>query len=224
MKIPVADDRQLVLALPKGRILEEAVPLLARVGIEPEPAFHDENGRRLQFATNVANISIIRARSFDVATFVAFGAAQIGIAGSDVLMEFSYPENYSPLDLSIGNCRLVVAEPEEMVASDDPSRWSHVSVATKYPNLTRRYFAERGVQAECIKLNGAIELAPALGLARRIVDLVDTGHTLTANRLVEIEHIADVSSRLVVNRTALKTRSNLLNGWIQLFRQAVNDA
>lgn len=218
----MVEEQDLVLALPRGRILTEAVPLLARAGIEPEPAFHDEKSRQLRFATNVAGFSIIRARSFDVATFVAFGAAQLGIAGSDVLLEFDYPENYAPLDLGIGRCRMIVAEPAELAGEDDPRRWSHVSVATKYPAVTRRHFAARGVQAECIKLNGAMELAPALGLARRIVDLVDTGRTLKANGLVEIEHIADVSSRLVVNRAALKTRPLLLGGWIERFRQAVN--
>ena len=218
----MVEEQELVLALPRGRILTEAVPLLARAGIEPEAAFHDDNGRQLRFATSVPGFSIIRARSFDVATFVAFGAAQLGIAGSDVLMEFDYPENYAPLDLGIGRCRMMVAEPAELAGEDDPRRWSHVSVATKYPAVTRRHFAARGVQAECIKLNGAMELAPALGLARRIVDLVDTGRTLKANGLVEIEHIADVSSRLVVNRAALKTRPRLLGGWIERFRQAVN--
>lgn len=218
----MVEEQELVLALPRGRILTEAVPLLARAGIEPEAAFHDDNGRQLRFATNVPGFSIIRARSFDVATFVAFGAAQLGVAGSDVLMEFDYPENYAPLDLGIGRCRMMVAEPAAMAGEDDPRRWSHVSVATKYPAVTRRHFAARGVQAECIKLNGAMELAPALGLARRIVDLVDTGRTLKANGLVEIEHIADVSSRLVVNRAALKTRPLLLGGWIERFRQAVD--
>lgn len=212
----------LVLALPKGRILEEAVPLLRRAGIEPEAAFHDGDSRKLQFDTNVPGLGIIRVRSFDVATFVAFGAAQLGIAGSDVLMEFDYPENYSPLDLGIGQCRIMVAEPADMVADDDPARWSHVSVATKYPEITRRHFAARGVQAECIKLSGAMELAPALGLARRIVDLVQTGRTLAANGLVEVEHIADVSSRLVVNRAALKTRPEEIGGWLKRFREAVD--
>lgn len=220
----MAEDQELVLALPKGRILKEAVPMLARAGIVPEDDFHNSDDRRLRFATNVPGCSIIRVRSFDVATFVAFGAAQMGIAGSDVLMEFDYPENYAPLDLGIGKCRMIVAEPGEMVDADDPARWSHVSVATKYPELTRRHFASRGVQAECIKLNGAMELAPAIGLARRIVDLVDTGSTLRANGLVEIEHIADVSSRLVVNRAALKTRSEEIGGWIERFRDAVDAA
>ena len=220
----MVDGRDLVLALPKGRILKEALPLLACAGIEPEAAFSDENSRQLQFSTNGPGLSIIRARSFDVATFVAFGAAHMGIAGSDVLMEFDYPENYAPLDLGIGKCRMMVAEPQEMVAGDDPSRWSHVSVATKYPDVTRKHFAARGVQAECIKLNGAMELAPALGLARRIVDLVDSGRTLAANGLVEIEHIADISSRLVVNRATLKTRPQLVSGWIGQFRKAVDGA
>jgi len=213
-----------VLALPRGRILEEVVPLLRRAGIEPEPAFADHGARQLRFATNVAGLSIIRVRSFDVATFVAFGAAQLGVAGSDVLMEFDYPENYAPLDLGIGRCRLVVAEPAEMVADDNPERWSHVSVATKYPDVTRRHFAARGVQADCIKLNGAMELAPTLGLAPRIVDLVSTGATLSSNGLVEVEHIADVSSRLVVNRAALKTCPEEIGGWVERFREAVNGA
>ena len=212
----------LTLAVPKGRILKEALPLLARAGIEPEIKFNDEMDRRLIFETNVEGLDIIRVRSFDVATFVAFGAAQLGIAGSDVLMEFDYPENYSPLDLKIGKCRMMVAEPEELEAKDDPARWSHVSVATKYPEVTKCHFASRGVQAECIKLNGAMELAPKLGLARRIVDLVDTGRTLEENGLVEVEHITDVSSRLVVNRAALKTRPERLGSWIERIREAVN--
>jgi len=218
------NDDKLVLALPKGRILTEAVPLLARAGIVPEAAFHEDDDRRLRFGTNVPNFSIVTVRSFDVATFVAFGAAELGIAGSDVLMEFDYPENYAPLDLGIGRCRLVVAEPVELAPDDDPSRWSHVPVATKYPEITRRHFAARGVQAECIKLSGSMELAPALGLARRIVDLVQTGRTLEANGLVVVEHIADVSSRLVVNRAALKTRPEEIGGWIERFREALDGA
>jgi len=212
----------LVLALPKGRILKEAMPLVRAAGIEPEPAFDDPNSRQLQFATNHPHISIVRIRSFDVATFVAFGAAHLGIAGNDVLMEFDYSDIYAPLDLGIGYCRLAVAEPSELSKTDEPASWSHVRVATKYPNITQRHFARRGVQAECIKLNGAMELAPNLGLCRRIVDLVSTGSTLKANGLVEIEHIADITSRLVVNRTALKTRPTELQGWIERFRSAVD--
>ena len=209
-----------VLALPKGRILRELVPLLTQAGLEPEPDFHDDNSRKLRFATSDPKLELIRVRSFDVATFVAFGAAQLGVAGNDVLLEFDYPEIYAPVDLGIGKCRLAVAEPAEMVGEDDPNRWSHIRVATKYPNITRAHFAARGVQAECIKLSGAMELAPTLGLSRRIVDLVSTGATLKANNLVEVEQIADVTSRLVVNRTAWKTYPEEIGGWIERLRAA----
>ena len=211
----------IVLALPKGRILKEVMPLLKLAGIKPEPAFADEEARQLHFATNVPELSIIRVRSFDVATFVAFGAAQLGVAGNDVIMEFEYPELYAPLDLKVGRCRISVAESAELAGHDDPSRWSHVRVATKYPEITKRYFAARGVQAECIKLNGALELAPKLGLCRRIVDLVSTGRTLKENGLVEVEKIADVTSRLIVNRAAVKTRPVEINRWIGKFGEAV---
>ena len=210
----------LVLALPKGRILSEAMPLVRGAGIEPEPGFDDPDDRRLRFRTNLPGVSIVRVRSFDVATFVAFGAAAIGIAGRDVIMEFGYDELYAPLDLGIGHCRLAVAEPAAMVANDDPRRWSQIRIATKYPEVTKRHFAARGVQAQCIKLNGAMELAPSLGLCRRIVDLVSSGATLRANGLVEVEHIADITSCLIVNRTALKTRTAELQGWIERFREA----
>ena len=217
-----AGEKSIVLALPKGRILNEVMPLIRRVGIEPEAAFDDPQARQLRFATNHRTVEIIRVRAFDVATFLAFGAAQIGVAGNDVLMEFDYPELYTPLDLEIGRCRLVVAEPDELSATDDPTRWSHVRVATKYPALTKRHFAARGVQAECIKLNGAMELAPDLGLCRRIVDLVSTGNTLKANGLVEVEHIADVTSRLIVNRVAMKTRSREVGYWVERFKEVVH--
>ena len=211
---------KLVIALPKGRILDEAMPLVRAAGIEPEPAFDDPKSRLLRFATNHPHIDIIRVRSFDVATFVAFGAAHLGIAGNDVLMEFDYSEIYAPLDLGIGHCRLSVAEPTDLAGADDPRRWSHVRIATKYPEVTRRHFAQRGVQAECVKLNGAMELAPSLGLCTRIVDLVSSGATLKANGLVEVEVIAEVTSRLIVNRAALKTRSDEMSGWIDKFRVA----
>jgi ATP phosphoribosyltransferase len=211
----------LVLALPAGRILMEVMPVLKRAGIVPEPEFDDAATRRLMFATNVEELTIIRVRAFDVATFVAFGAAQLGVAGQDVLMEFEYPEVYVPLDLKVGRCRIAVAEPADLAAGEDPSRWSHVRVATKYPEVARRHFAKRGVQAECIKLNGSMELAPIMGLCPRIVDLVSTGATLRANGLVEVEHVADVTSRLIVNRAALKTRPDAINAWIARFRDAV---
>ena len=220
----MSDNEKLVLALPKGRILKEAAPVLAAAGIEPEAAFADPDARQLRFATNHPALDIIRVRSFDVATFVAFGAAHLGIAGNDVLMEFDFPEIYAPVDLGIGYCRLIVAEPADLAGEDNPVRWSHIRIATKYPEVTRRHFAARGVQAECIKLNGAMELAPSLGLCHRIVDLVDTGRTLRDNGLVEVEHIANVTSRLIVNRTALKTRALAVGAWIDRFREVARAA
>ena len=215
-----AANENLRLAVPRGRILEELLPLMAKAGIEPEPAFHDKRERKLEFASNIPNLTILRVRSFDIATFVAFGAAQIGVAGRDVLMEFDFPEVYAPLDLGIGACRMVVAESKEFREKDNPRRWSHVRVATKYPEITRRHFAARGVQAECVKLNGAMEIAPSLGLCRRIVDLVSTGSTLKANGLEEVEEIAKITSRLVVNRAAMKTRPEEIHGWIDRFGEA----
>jgi len=210
----VSANDKLIFAVPNGRILTEVMPLLRAAGIEPEPEFDDPDSRKLQFSTNDPSLDIIRTRAFDIATFVAFGAAHLGVAGNDVLMEFDFAEIYAPLDLGIGQCRISVAEPVELAGRDDPRSWSHVRVATKYPNIARRYFASRGVQAECIKLNGAVELAPKLGLCQRIVDLVSTGTTLKANGLVEVEHIADITSRLVVNRIALKTRHDEVAPWI----------
>ena len=214
----------LVLALPKGRILGEVVALMRRAGIEIEHEFDNEDSRQLRFSTNHPALDVVRVRNFDVATFVAFGAAHLGIAGNDVLMEFEYPEIYAPLDLKIGRCRLVVAAPRELAGQDRPARWSRVRVATKYPEITRRHFAARGVQAECIKLNGAMELAPQLGLCRRIVDLVQTGATLKANGLMEIERIAEITSRLIVNRAALKTRPQEICAWVDRFREVADAA
>ncbi len=210
----------IIIAVPKGRILDEALPLLAAVGIAPEAAFSDEDSRALRFGTSDPEIELIRVRAFDVATFVAHGAAQLGIVGSDVLMEFDYSELYAPVDLDIGHCRLSVAEPADMAEKDDPRGWSHVRIATKYPHVTAKHFAARGVQAECVKLNGAMELAPTLGLAPRIVDLVSSGRTLRENGLVEVETIAEVSSRLIVNRAAFKTRARIVP-LVDAFRRAV---
>ncbi|MFD1034660.1 ATP phosphoribosyltransferase [Sphingomonas hankookensis] len=210
----------IIIAVPKGRILDEAMPLLARAGILPEAAFRDPDSRALRFRTDRADIDLIRVRAFDVATFVAHGAAQLGIVGSDVLAEFDYSELYAPVDLKIGHCRISVAEPAHMAEGDDPRGWSHVRIATKYPHTTQRHFAARGVQAECVKLNGAMELAPVLGLAPRIVDLVSSGRTLKENGLVEVETIAEVTSRLVVNRAAFKTREQVVP-LVDAFRRAV---
>jgi ATP phosphoribosyltransferase len=218
------DDAPLILALPKGRILYECGALLARAEVHPAADYTDESSRRLRFPTNDPGLDVVRVRPFDVATFVAFGGASLGICGADVLMEFDYPEIYAPLDLGIGACRVSVAELAETAGADDPSRWSNVRVATKYPNIARRHYAARGVHAEVVHLNGAMELAPSLGLSRVIVDLVQTGSTLLANRLVETEVIAHVTSRLIVNRTALKTRPERIGGWIERFRRALSQA
>ena len=210
----------LIIAVPKGRILDEALPLLARAGIEPDAEFHDKKSRALQFATNREGVSIIRVRAFDVATFVAHGAAQIGIVGSDVIEEFDYSQLYAPVDLDIGHCRLSVAQPKDD-AQDDETGMSHVRVATKYPHLTRRHYEARGIQAECVKLNGAMELAPSLGLSRRIVELMSSGATLKANGLVETSVIMQISARLIVNRAAFKMRAGELVPMVEAFRKAV---
>ena len=203
----------LTFAVPKGRILDEALPLMARAGVVPEAGFHDKANRALSFACEDAGLRLIRVRAFDVATFVAHGAAQVGIVGSDVVEEFAFSDLYAPVDLDIGHCRLSVAESvrnapgvvAEPTGQDKTAGVSHLRVASKYPNLTRRHYEQRGIQAEVVKLNGAMELAPGLGLASQIVDLVSTGQTLKDNGLVETSVILPVTARLIVNRAALKT-------------------
>ena len=212
----------LIIALPKGRILEELSPFFKAVNILPEDAFFDKDSRLLRFKTNHENIDLIRVRSFDVATFVAFGAAQIGICGNDVLAEFDYPEIYAPIDLGIGKCRMSAAAPAGYT-EDNLARAGHVRVATKYPNITKKYYQSKGIQAECVKLSGAMELAPTIGLCNRIVDVVSSGATLKANGLIEIDHILDVSARLIVNRTAFKTRTTELSAWLDKFKGVLND-
>ena len=214
-------DTPLILALPKGRILGECGPLLDRAGIVAAPDLLDDDSRRLRFPTDDPALDVVRVRPFDVATFVAFGAAHVGICGADVLMEFDYAEIYAPLDLGIGACRVSVAEPIQTANMDDPATWSRVRVATKYPNIARKHYAARGIQAEIVHLNGAMELAPGLGLSRLIVDLVQTGSTLKANGLTETEVIAQITSRLIVNRTALKTRPEAIGALIARFRKAL---
>ena len=215
-------DRVLTFAVPKGRILDEALPVMARGGVVPESAFHDKADRSLSFASEDGAMRIIRVRAFDVATFVAFGAADVGIVGSDVVEEFNYSELYAPVDLKIGGCRLSVAEPVKPVINAAGNA-SHLRVATKYPNLTSRWFEQQGIQAECVKLNGAMELAPSLGLSGRIVDLVSTGATLKSNGLVETDVIMQISARLIVNRAALKTDSRVAD-LVERFRAAAEEA
>jgi len=208
---------KIIFAIPKGRILDDALPLMKQAGIEPEAGFFDKNNRALQFGTNNPDIGLIRVRAFDVATFVAHGAAHIGIVGSDVIEEFDYSELYAPVDLGIGKCRLSVAAPKGEPLVDVAG--GHVRVATKYPGITSRHYAARGIQAECVKLNGAMELAPALGLARRIVDLVESGRTLKDNGLEERQTLLDISARLIVNRAAFKMKSAALPAMVQKFRE-----
>ena len=213
---------KIIIAVPKGRILHELIPILQSVDIVPENSFTSNDNRKLLFTTSHKDIVLILVRSFDVANFVAFGGAHIGIVGSDVIKEFSFDEIYAPVNLGIGKCRMSVAEPIKLAAKDDPKSWSHVRVATKYPVITKKHFAERGVQAECLKLNGALEIAPLLGLTKRIVDLVSTGRTLEENGLTEVEKIMDISSYLIVNRNISKSNPEKIQNIIKKFRKVVN--
>ena len=217
------NDKDINIALPKGRILKQVLPIFDKVGIIPEKSFFNEKDRKLKFETNIPNIKLIIVRSFDVATFLIYGAAHLAIIGSDVLEEFNHFEIYSPIDLKIGLCRLVVATTQEILRDEDPLTWSYVRVATKYPNLTSEHFKKRGVHADCIKLNGAMELAPSMGLCRRIVDLSESGETLKANGLIEIEEIMKVSTRLAINRNAYKTNFKEINKIIKKFEGLLHD-
>ena len=154
-------------------------------------------------------------------TFVAFGAAQLGIAGDAVVQEFNYSEVYAPLDLNIGLCRLSVAALESLLEKEDPTSWSSIRIATKYPNLAKSFFAAKGIQVEAIKLNGSIELAPTLLMCRRVVDLISTGKTLKENGLKEIEKIMDVQSKLIVNRSAYKTKTKEIEAIISSFKSCI---
>ena len=194
--------KKLRLAVPKGRILQDLLPIFARAKIFPESDFFDENSRKLIFTTNHSNLEIVRVRSFDVAVFVKFGVADLGICGSDVFEEFSSKEMFALLDLEIGKCRLCLASPSDFAA--DFSQMNYLKIATKYPNITNRYFEKFGIQTEIIKLNGAIEIAPKLGLCNFIIDLVSSGKTLFENNMKEVVKIFDVSSLLIANRTSFK--------------------
>jgi ATP phosphoribosyltransferase len=199
--------KQITLAVPKGRILKDLLPLLMAAKIEPESEFFNENSRKLFFATNISNLQIIKVRSFDIATFVKFGTADIGICGSDVLSEFSSSQIFSVLDLNIGKCRL-------SIAGKNGSQFNlkqNIRIATKYVNIATAYFHQTGIQAEIIKLSGAIEIASWLNLADFIVDLVSTGKTLSENQMQELQIIMQVSSHLIVNRTAFKVKNTAIN-------------
>ncbi|MFP4181297.1 MAG: ATP phosphoribosyltransferase [Thiohalospira sp.] len=205
----------ITLALSKGRIFEETVPLLRHAGIEP--AEDPESSRRLILETNRPGVRIVIVRASDVPTYVQYGAADIGVAGKDVLMEHGGDGLYEPVDLGIAACRLMVAG---RAGEAEPPRGRR-RIATKYVHTTRRYYAEKGEQVEIIKLYGSMELGPLVGLADAIVDVVDTGNTLRANGLEPQEHIADISSRLVVNRAAMKVKHDTLGEIITAFREAV---
>ena len=204
----------LTFALSKGRILDETLPLLALAGIEPleDP----RSSRRLILETNRDGVRLVVIRAQDVPTFVEHGGADLGIAGRDVLLEYGGTGLYEPLDLGIARCRLMVAAPKNRGA--EPAR---PRIATKFERVTRRYFAARGTQVEIIKLYGSMELAPLVGLADRIVDLVDTGRTLEANGLEAVAHVADVSARLVVNKASMKMQPMAVKSIIEDLRGAL---
>ena len=208
------------IALSKGRILEESLPLLARAGVKPveDPL----TSRKLILDTNLPDVKLTVIRAADVPTYVQFGAADLGIAGKDVLMEYDGDGLYELLDLKIARCRMMVAEPASLAARDDPESWTRVRVATKYVKTTQRHFAAKGIQTDIIKLYGSMELAPLVGLSDRIVDLVDTGNTLKANGLAEVEHIADISAWLVANKASMKMKRARLKALVDRLSQAVN--
>ena len=206
----------LTVALPKGRLLDPTLQLLSAMGIQGLEA----DTRKLLLADAQRDLRFIFLKPADIPTYVQYGAADLGIVGKDILAE-QQPDVYEPVDLGFGFCRLVVAEPRELWERDDPAKWSWVRVATKYPALTERYFSERGIQVEMIRLDGSIELAPLVGLAERIVDLVQSGETLRANGLVEVAEIMTSTARLIVNRASLKTAHARVNALIAAMRQEV---
>ena len=205
---------KIIIAIPRGRIIKELKVILMKTSFAPESEMFDDKSRKLTFLSKNKNVNFIKVRAFDACTFVAFGAAQIGIAGEDVIKEFDYSELYAPLELNIGHCRLSVAALKTLLKKEDPETWSNIRVATKYPNISKEYFAKKGVQVEAIKLNGSMELAPSLNMCKRIVDLVSTGATLKANGLREIDEIMKVQSKLIINRSAFKTNNKKIQNII----------
>ncbi len=209
----------ITLALSKGRIFEETLPLLAAAGIQvlEDP----ESSRKLILPTNQPDVRVVLVRATDVPTYVAYGGADIGVAGRDVLIEHGGAGLYQPLDLQIAKCRMSVAVRDDFDYAGVVQQGSRLRVATKYTSIARQHFAEKGVHVDLIKLYGSMELAPLTGLADAIVDLVSTGSTLKANRLVEVERIMDISSRLVVNQAALKLKREVLKPLIDAIAAAV---
>lgn len=210
----------ITFALPKGRIMQDSMELFSQIGITcPEM---NESSRKLVFENAEQKFRFMAVRATDVPTYVEYGCADLGVVGKDTLLEQG-KNLYEPLDLKFGYCRLVVAEPKLLKEVDNPLNWSNIRVATKYPNITERYFAAKGIQVELIKLYGSIELAPLVGLSERIVDLVSTGGTLKANNMVEVETIAEVTSRLIVNRASLKTKHERISKIIDGLEKVIGD-
>ena len=212
----------LTIAVPKGRIFEEALPLLARAGIVPDES--PSATRKLIIGTSMPDLRIVVVRASDVPTYVQYGAADLGVTGADTLMEHGGAGLYQPVDLAIGHCRLCVAAPAGFDYRDAVRRGARLRVATKYVETARGFFARKGVHVDLIKLYGSMELAPLAGLADAIVDLVSSGATLKANGLVEVEEIVAISSRLVVNQTSFKTRRERLAPLVETIRDAVAQA
>ena len=210
-----------IIAIPRGRIIGELKKILIKTTFAPEAEMFDDKSRKLTFLSKNKDVNFIKVRAFDACTFVAFGAAQIGIAGEDVIKEFDYSEIYAPLELNIGHCRLSVAALKTLLKKEDPETWSNIRVATKYPNISKDYFANKGIQVEAIKLNGSMELAPSLNMCRRIVDLVSTGATLKANGLKEIDEIMKVQSKLIINRSAFKTNNKKIQSIMDEFKSLI---
>lgn len=204
----------LTIALTKGRILKETLPLLARAGIEPEEDI--ASSRKLVFGTNRDDVRLLILRGSDVPTYVEYGAADLGVSGKDTLMEHGGDDIYEPLDLGIARCKLMTA-----VVKGSPERSGRIRVATKYVNIARRFYAEQGRQADIIKLYGAMELAPIMALADEIVDIVDTGNTLKANGLEARLTIAEISSRIIVNRASMKKKHQLIQPLLDTLAEAV---
>ncbi len=212
----LAKKRNLIIALTKGRILEETLPLFQRAGIVPSESL--KKSRKLLFKTNIQNVQFMLLRGSDVATYVEFGSADMGVVGKDLILEHGSEGFYEPLDLGIAQCRLMTA-----VRSDRKKVSGSISVATKYINIAKEYFSNQGQQIELIKLNGALELAPALGLADTIVDIVDTGKTLEANGLEPQDLIANVSSRIIVNKAAMKIKHEIVSKLLGQLNTAVKN-
>lgn len=204
----------IVIALTKGRILNETLPLFERAGIRPLDDISES--RKLLFETNLPDVQLMIIRGSDVPTYVEFGSADMGVVGKDLLLEYGEGGFYEPLDLQLARCRLMTAAPV-----DKPPSTGRLRVASKFVNIAKRYFAAEGIQAEIIKLNGALELAPAMGLADQIVDIVDTGNTLRANGMEPVKLIADISSRVIVNKASMKMKHKRVSELLESLAGAV---